>query len=612
MNNFELFRYLKKWWILIMVATACGCIFVYNYVSDNQQYIASAVFEYTNEEAASGKNVDGSDIDLSEITSSSVINRTIEELGLETDADKIRSGVKVEAVISEDEQTKKEVALSDGEDYEYFPTTYEVSFYVDDKDAMEYARNVLDSLLSNYFNYYGENHIDSELFPNNAENVSTAHYEYIDCVEMLRENANETISYLTGKAEQKYNYYSAETGYSFEDLANQYEYVRDNSLAELYARITSNQLVKDIDVLLKEKENEIVQCDIKLENINEHLTEAESIIDRFGEKTLDGQYISDNSSNSSSDESQGTIITNVEDGLYQFSSDSISVNVTTTYDKLILQYADLKSQYIDTNIQRGKAQEILDIYAGVTRNTDPESANAVWASEKIDEIASQFTELYQTSLQTVEEFNQVMGAQNLAMKCSTVVSEKLNLKLYLMLTFVVFFVFGCVLAVFLGRLGDFVDYVLYVDKKTGIPNRERCDSMIEFYANKRLGERFSLCIFQVKLDSLSRTSGDKVLRKCGDAFANVFRTVGFVGYNGAGMFIAMAEKCTTDFAEGCIDQVIRELKESKVENIVYAYGIANSTDDGLYEIRSLIRKARETCNRYLPKRSEKKVQEKPE
>lgn len=42
-----------------------------------------------------------------------------------------------------------------------------------------------------------------------------------------------------------------------------------------------------------------------------------------------------------------------------------------------------------------------------------------------------------------------------------------------MLAVVLFLIVGCFAAIFLGRLGDFIDYYLYVDKKTGLPNRER-------------------------------------------------------------------------------------------------------------------------------------------
>ena len=166
MKNFELLRYLKKWWFLIMVVTAAGCLLVYRFVSSNQQYTATAVIQYTNVNASEGLNADGTELDPSEITSAAVINRTIEEVleggsptiivGLTSSTESIRSRVSVQEVIPEDEETRKETALKNGEEYHYHPTVYQVSFAVDDQNAADYARKVLDALLSNYFNYYGE------------------------------------------------------------------------------------------------------------------------------------------------------------------------------------------------------------------------------------------------------------------------------------------------------------------------------------------------------------------------------------------------------------------------------------------------------------------------
>ena len=123
----------------------------------------------------------------------------------------------------------------------------------------------------------------------------------------------------------------------------------------------------------------------------------------------------------------------------------------------------------------------------MTRNTDPASAEAQWASDRIDELVQKFTSLYELSIETVEEFNQVNGADNIKMKNSIVVNAKLNLKLYAALSVILFLFLGCFCAIFLGRLGDFVDYYLYVDKKSGLPNRERCDAMVDRYSTVRPG-----------------------------------------------------------------------------------------------------------------------------
>ena len=142
MKSFDLLRYLKKWWFLIMLITAVGCLGVYEFISSRQSYTATAIIQYTNANASQGKNADGSRIDPTEITSASVINQTIQQLGLTASTESIRSKISVKEVIPEDEQTKKETALADGEEYEYYPTIYAVSFTVASKDATDYARKM--------------------------------------------------------------------------------------------------------------------------------------------------------------------------------------------------------------------------------------------------------------------------------------------------------------------------------------------------------------------------------------------------------------------------------------------------------------------------------------
>ena len=78
-----------------------------SFISSRQSYTATAIIQYTNANASQGKNADGSRIDPTEITSASVINQTIQQLGLTASTESIRSKISVKEVIPEDEQTKK-------------------------------------------------------------------------------------------------------------------------------------------------------------------------------------------------------------------------------------------------------------------------------------------------------------------------------------------------------------------------------------------------------------------------------------------------------------------------------------------------------------------------
>ena len=591
MKSFDLLRYLKKWWFLIMLITAVGCLGVYEFISSRQSYTATAIIQYTNPNASEGMNADGSKIDPTEITSASVINKTIQELGLTASTESIRSNLSVQEIIPDDEETKKETALADGEDYEYYPTVYAISFTVASKDATDYARNVLDSVLTNYFQYYSETHVDSAIFPNNASNVSVENYEYINCVEILLANANESVAFLQNKADEKYGFYSVKSGYSFSDLVSEYEYLTQNALNDLYAYIINHKLVRDHTLLINTEKNVVQRYQLQIDSLNSNIAEAKAIIDQFGDKTLDGAAVRSADRNADGGETQ--IITDV----VRDTDVQPSGNVTTTYDKLIQNYADLHAKLINATIAQGQAQEILDVYADVTQNTDPSSAEAQWASARIDELVQKFTSLYELALETIDEFNQVNGADNIEMKNSIVVTERLNLKLYAALSVVLFLFLGCFCAIFLGRLGDFVDYYLYVDKKSGLPNRERCDAAIDRYSTTRLKNQFSVIHIQVDLSAMSRNDGDKALRTLGDQLQYIFRTLGFAGYNGGGHFIILLEDCSYDLAKNCINRLGSLLAKTEFARFgpCVFVGIANSARDNTYEVRALLRLSIRRC-----------------
>jgi GGDEF domain-containing protein len=587
MSDFQILRYLKKWWILIMLITALGCMGIYYYCSGKQSYSATVVIEYTSSQASEGLNPDGSAIDTSEIISAGIISNVIDSLGLSTNVESIRSKFTITPVIPDEEEDRQAAAIKSGDEYTYHPTKYIIKLTVNKNYSADYARDVLDALISEYFDYYREKYVDDLIFPDNAANISTSQYEYIDCVDMLQNNANQIVSYLTTKANSNYSFYSAVTGYSFDDLAKNYEFIRDNRLAELRAYILENRLALNRELLLKKKENQKAQYEIQIESLDKHIEEAKEIIDQFGKKTLEGQKIYQ-------DDSAGSLlVTEVEDDRRLLSG-----NPETTYDKLINQYADLKKSKVETENALGKCQEIIDIYTEGA-NTDKNSSEAEWASGQIDELTTLFNELYQIALPTVDECNQANGTKNLAVRTNVYATKSINLKLYLMLAIILFLIVGCGFAIVIGRLGDFIDYYVYADKKTRLPNRQRCDMEIERHAGNLLNENLSFITFKLILSypndpSFTREKGDELLRSFGEIIKDNLKDMGFAGYNGDGVFLVLAENCSFERAESYVESVkamIESLYGDRDGVIEYRSGFANSSSDGIYEIRSLMRTA---------------------
>ena len=119
---------------------------------------------------------------------------------------------------------------------------------------------------------------------------------------------------------------------------------------------------------------------------------------------------------------------------------------------------------------------------------------------------------------------------------------------------VLFFVIGCCGAILLGRISDAVDYLLYVDKKTGLPNREKLNVYITGMADRILPEDYTC--FALQLDNLTEMSrrfgyhvGDGILKDFSGLLQLMGDTDGTVGYNGAGKFLAFFDECSTRKAE---------------------------------------------------------------
>ena len=199
---------------------------------------------------------------------------------------------------------------------------------------------------------------------------------------------------------------------------------------------------------------------------------------------------------------------------------------------------------------------------------------------------------------TARELNEYIGADYLNILNSVVTAQKINIKLYIALALVFFLFFGCVGAVVIGRLKDFIEYIIYTDKTTKLPNRQRCDVQVNALSEHELGEQFTVMILRLDNlkqlnDTLGRSAGDTLLRDFADMIKGLSRNYGFMGFNNGGMFMGLFEQCPETKAElflDMLDKSVKEYNEKQIElQIEYSAAFSNSTDENAYDIRNLLR-----------------------
>lgn len=595
MRSFNIIRYLKKWWPLIALMSFCAGVFFMRYATNNQVYSAQSIIKYTYAKAEEGKTPNGADLDVSEIFSSTVVKEAIENLGLSTNVDRIRSGGTVTGIIPDDVQTTQEAKMEKGEDVEeYHPTEYVVTLSVSSSYSTEYARTMLDEILSCYFASFGEKYVDYSTIPNNAAALDGQNYDYIEQAEILNNAVDEITSSLGSCQSAHPEFVSSTTGLSLADLFDEYTYVSDVEIPYLFSEILGGRLTQNREVLLKKYQDRYNSYIMDGNVDSEKVAAVLEVIQSYGDKNRDGSLYYQGT-DSTSGNSGGFVLGDV----YEEDND---VDRTTVYDDLISDYVMILNRQSNNTIDAAYCQYIINTFqdapAGDTAANQAFTQQSV--EEEISALQSRLNSLYEPLSLTMKEYNEYCGAVNLGILSSTTVSEKINVKLYILLGVAVFFVLGICGAILLGRIQDFVEYLFFTEQSLEMPNRTACDLFIKNNTNNVLPDN-TVCVV-VEIANLSqinaafgRERGNEMMRKFAEFLKEASATCGTVYYNGGQQFIGFFEQCRREDAESFADYFHRLVhsynEESDEAKFEYNLGLAESRTNNAHSIRILLREA---------------------
>ena len=447
MSEFNPIRTLQRFMIIILALTIICTGAVYFLLGKKQSYSASILIEYTGEKAEQGLNPDDTKIDVSEIYSATVIEKVIDNLNLDCNVEEIRGAVVVQPIIPLTETKRETAAIELNMEFEFIPTKYLVTYTADSDYSEEHVRDVLDNMLMEYYVMYSQKYVENIAPPNNAMGISLDKYDYIECVNIVKENSNLLATYCMARDP---HFYSAKSGYSFTDLQLEYEYLRDVLLYDLNVYILEHKLTKDRELLLQKETNNLESYQIKLDNTLEYLKKQKKIITAFANKTLDGQV--------PMTELEGMgIITNVEDGW------KWSESVDTTYDILIQEYSQL---LMDENYYRSELKRIENIIK-IFSTDIPESSHgeSAVARQELSSIIYKFNVLYDNLLLVVKDYYSVNSAKYISFNSNVQTNANVNLKLYVVLAGFMFLVVWTCLFVACDRIKDIIIYNKQQKKK---------------------------------------------------------------------------------------------------------------------------------------------------
>nr|WP_325180976.1 GGDEF domain-containing protein [uncultured Oscillibacter sp.] len=603
MKELDVFRYLKKYRAVIAgVSILAGVVFFWAAQFRVQQYTAATVIEYTGSRAAEGLSPDGSAIDPSEIYSTNLVAQAMKSLDIaysEATIDDIRMGIQVEPVITEEDLQVRESKLNNGEeDYELNPTQYVVSFSCGVGNGKDYPRKVLNQLLQEYGSYYGKTHVNTALAANPVSDLTGKGYDYLEMAEVMDDTLTNLTEDLTNKAGWNGEFRSSRTGRCFQDLVDEFAFIRDVEVRQLFSEILAGRITRDRDVLLDKyrnrNQNLVISnsaASFEIEHLRGIIGAYEGAIGEFRTPTVnaDGE--------NTGSVLQNNVLPNVYDDRDQYEDGSWApVDRTAEYDVLLRQYIEDRTLYEHNIIEGDYNTYILSVFAEAPTSSSQADQERIQA--EIAELAEKINALQTVYYETNDEYNEYLGAQNILMLSSVRVAERFPIMLFTILIVVIFGALGCAGAALFGRIEDFIEYYAFTNKVDGLPNRAKCDQFIASRDGRPLPESFTCVVcrlanLQAENARLGREAGDQMLKDFAAILTSVFPPSDrlFVGDNGAGQYLIFAESLGVEQAEAALFQAgvaLEQKSRDRGYRLELQSGCAQAGTEKRYFIRELL------------------------
>ena len=467
MEEKKVFRYIKKLIPYVVVLSFLASLLIYVSLRNKRTYTASAVIHYTFESAEKGKTPNNTDLDVNEIKSSNIMSKVIERMGLtgSYSVDKLTSRITITSRPDADKEAQKEAKLKEGEEHVYVPSTYIVAFSASNAEGAGFARQMLDEILDTYFSVFGENYINVDHISNKIEKLYDHDYDYLEMVEYIDQSVEETINalYLRDAA---YPYYrSTETGTSFDDLIDAFDFVRTVTLRDLYSQIYRYQITKSRSLLNATYNTRIDNNTITAANEKGMFEDIVEVVNAYvrkmresGNTAITHEYILNEIHNKDITDGEGNVITKSDQ--------------TVTYDELMYAWRDHSLNDELAVIDTAYCRYVLDAFNTCTGNcggackgaakTCSQLSNSDYVTiesavaTKIRTVVDELSALYQKTVQTNSEYNEYLGCKNIETLSTASTVVNMNVTMYSVIAFIFLVVVCCGGLILVGRLDDII------------------------------------------------------------------------------------------------------------------------------------------------------------
>ena len=444
----DLIVYIYKHKLMIILMVAASFLLSKLYVGRTQTYSAETVISYKDGCISRGYALDGSKFDVNEIVSPKVIANANKELPFNITDDGIKANTKIIPIVPDSEKNIQESKEKLGEAYEYHANVFRIRY----KGNSSYyeTRDTLDKLIDNYFKYYNEKYLYLATVSEIDYNIDKSNYDYIEQAEIMQDNIDNAIKVLQSYVGDG-KYRSPSTGLTFDDLINEFEYLSEFTMPDIFSKIYDARLSQNRQLLINKYTERMEKAALQNKNSTEKALLAEDRMNAYVGANVDVPNSYNSNKNEGSDDVK--IIDDIDNGNYER-----RLQEQTTYDTLIKNYVSDSVAANDNAIDARHCEKIINIF-----KTDAESwvdyeGSKTAVKEEISDVLSRLKELYATAYSIIDDYNSYIPSQHI--ECLTGIRhyESLYSSLYHMIALILGFVLSCVLAIAIEIMKRYARY----------------------------------------------------------------------------------------------------------------------------------------------------------
>ncbi len=444
----DLFTYIFKHKIMIILGTVCSLVLANLYVYRIQTYSAEIVIRYKDACVSNGYALDGSVFDSSEIVSPKVIANADKNLTFNITEDRIRANTKIIPIVPANEQNIQEAKEKLGEEYEYHPNTFRIRY----KGNSSYyqTRDTLDKLIDSYFKYYNEKYLYLATVSDIDHNLDNGEYDYLEQAEILQSNIDSAIDVLQSYVENN-DYRSPTTGLTFKNMIAQFDYLSEYKMPLIFSQIYTARLSKNKELLIDKYTERKEQNMLNSKNMSEKAAAAEDRMNAYVGANVDVP----NSYNFNKNENDDNVMI-IQDVHDEYRENKVQAQ--TTYDSLIKNYVTDSVAANDNVIDAEHCTSVINTFSSPADSSVNYDEYEKAVKSEISDLLKELEDMYSTAFKLIDDYNAYVPTKHIECLTGVRYYENVYGSFYYMVAMVIGFALLCVLAVAIEIIKRYAAY----------------------------------------------------------------------------------------------------------------------------------------------------------